>query len=73
MFEELLKKIVSNGNNIFANYGKNPNTCLISPQQCENCQFFDKYNTSCFSNQEKIVEKIRVMVRKERLEKLLKD
>ena len=73
MFEELLKKIVMNDNNIFANYGQNPNSCLVSPQKCDRCQIITDDDFKCFRNQDEVVEKIKRLVRKERLEKLLKD
>ncbi len=67
MFEELLKKIVENDNKIFAN-----DRCLISPNDCCSCPII-KTSNNCPAQQDQILSKLKLLVRKERLEKLLKD
>lgn len=74
MFEELLKKIVSNGNNVFAKNGNDWAMCLISPQKCSDCPFRQEFrDIHCYDIQDRILSKLKLLVRKERLAKLLKD
>jgi len=69
--EKIHKRLEKNGGELFYKNPAGNSVCVISPMECERCDYKGDDVMDCFEHQEEVLARFRKDLRKERLGKLL--